>query len=180
MSTFSFFTQAPRQLQTDQYRPVGWLIVVLLVVVLFIGVYRSRHTYPHKRHVGYSNNIDLEDGGILDIVEHFSEIPSRPYPLQQNYHFKLQVKRYVPFIIQIPGVQGECDFQGVTTTVQDADIIVARKSEALDRIKAPGKCTNREYFQIVATKSGVLTRGLTILYSHRNGQSIYSFDLYVS
>lgn len=162
-----------------QWRPIIWLGIVLLVMICVLGMYKGRGSGSENDYHGPM--INVEDGGILDIynAEHFGvSVEPRKYPFRKNQYFKIKAKKYVPFVIQIPGVPGECDFQGTTTTMQPADVIVARKFEALDRIKPPGQCTNREYFQIVASRAGVMK--LEIMYNHRYGSTRYTFDLNVS
>jgi hypothetical protein len=175
LNSISFWSDQVKD--EPHWRPIIWLGIVLLVMICVLGMYKVRGNKNDKN----VQVIDVENGGILDIynAEHFGvSVEPRRYPFQKDQFFKIKAKKYVPFVIQIPGVPGECDFQGTTTTMQPAELIVARKFEALDRIKPPGKCTNREYFQIVATRTGNMK--LEIKYHHRNGSTKYAFDVMVS
>lgn len=193
MSTFSFLSLSPsvsplgveKSCARIQWRSIAWLMIVILFLVFVVGVYSAQRSDTSSRRMSHDDIIDVEDGGILNIyteehfgVEDFATVSPRKYPFRNNQSFKLKAKKYIPFIVQIPGVPGECDFEGTTTTRHDPDIIIVRQSDALDRIKPPGKCNNREYFQIVPATTGTLKFSIT--YSHRNGSTLYNFEVLVS
>ena len=178
---------------TFTVRPLLWLIVVIIAIVFITTLLQSDRRQTREDSGEFINvengnmitiNDDVLNGfsdGSSEHMEGFAEenvsVAPRYYPMKKRQHFKLRAKQYVPFVVVLPGVPGECDFDGTTSTLQDADLIVMRDGDIPEKVEQPGHCNNKKLFQLVATRPGI--KKFTVFYYHRYGHTEYIFTVYV-